>query len=159
MARRTPTIPVREVMTAAPRTVFPDTSVGELLTLFERHDFNAFPVVNASGELCGIVTKLDLLRLLGPDERLQLPDLRVAASRRVASLMRHGVVTIEGDEPVAVTAHLMVETGLRSLPVVYRRGRGPELVGIVSRGDLLRGLNRELLEAAQAPVVGERSVP
>jgi CBS domain-containing protein len=146
-------------MTTAARTVSPDTSVGELLTLFERHDFNAFPVVNGVGELCGLVTTLDLLRLLGPDERLQLPDLRVLASRRVASLMRHGVVTVEGDEPVAVAVHLMIETGLRSLPVVHRRGRGPELVGIVSRGDLLRGLKRELLEAARAPAMGEPSVP
>jgi CBS domain-containing protein len=159
MANRMPTLPVRDVMTAAPRTVFPDTSVGELLALFERHDFNAFPVVRASGELCGIVTKLDLLRLLGPDERLRLPDLRVAATRRVASLMRHGVVTIEGDEAVAIAAHLMVETGLRSLPVVHRRGRGPELVGIVSRGDLLRGLNLELLEAARTPVMAEPLAP
>lgn len=159
MATRLSTTPVRDVMTAAPRTVFPDTSVGELLTLFERHDFNAFPVVNTAGELCGIVTKLDLLRLLAPDDHLQLPQLRTVASRRVASLMRHGVVTIEGDEPVAVAANLMAETGLRSLPVVHRRGRGPELVGIVSRGDLLRGLSRELLEAARAPAVGEPSVP
>ncbi|MGH7698969.1 MAG: CBS domain-containing protein [Gemmatimonadales bacterium] len=73
--------------------------------------------------------------------------------------MRHGVVTIEGDDPVGVAADLMVETALRSLPVVHRRSGGAELVGMVSRGDLLRGLRAELIEAAHAPALGESSVP
>jgi CBS domain-containing protein len=55
--------------------------------------------------------------------------------------MRRGVVTVEPEDPVAVAADLMVETRLRSLPVVQRSpGAGRMLVGIVSQGDLLRGL-------------------
>jgi CBS domain-containing protein len=154
-----PILPVRDVMTSAPRTVCPETSVGELITLFERHDVNAFPVVDEDGTLRGIVTKLDLLRVLVPDEQVQLPDLRVVAQRRVAGLMRRGVVTVEGDDPVGIAADLMLQTGLRSLPVVHRRGGWPRLVGIVSRGDVLRGLRFELLDAARAPAVGESSVP
>lgn len=159
MVTHMPTLPVRDVMTPAPRTAAPETSVGELLTLFERHDFNAFPVVDEAGQLCGIVTKLDLLGVLGPDARLRLPDLRIVARRQVAEFMRRGVVTVEGDDPVGVAADLMLQTGLRSLPVVHRRASGPELVGMVSRGDLLRGLRTELLEAARAPAVGQPSVP
>jgi CBS domain-containing protein len=37
-----------------------------------------------------------------------------------------------------VAADAMVDTGLRSIPVVLRGGR-PELVGMVSRGDVMRG--------------------
>jgi CBS domain-containing protein len=146
-------------MTVAPQTVAPDTSIGELLWRFQLHDFNAFPVVDADDALRGIVTKLDLLRLLGPDEREQLPDLRELAARPVASLMRTDPVALEGDDNIAAAARLMVRTGLRSLPVVRRRKTGATLIGMVSRGDLLSGLNRELREAALAPSKGEPSVP
>jgi hypothetical protein len=47
----------------------------------------------------------------------------------------------------------MVSTGRRSLPVVRRGSGWPKLVGIVSRGDLLRGLRFELAEDAQRQAV------
>ena len=53
---------VHEVMSAVPVTVAPSTSLTDLLTLFDRHDYNAFPVVGQGGELVGIVSKLDVLR-------------------------------------------------------------------------------------------------
>jgi CBS domain-containing protein len=43
------TTPVLDVMSRAPITVTPQTSVGELIALFDRHDFNAFPVVDRAG--------------------------------------------------------------------------------------------------------------
>ncbi len=144
------TMPVLEVMTRAPITVTPQTTVGELMTLFDRHDFNAFPVVDQRGVLCGIVTKLDALRLLRPDRNLRIPGSTALTSASVADIMRPGVLSVEPEDPVAVAADLMVETRLRSLPVVRRRADERELVGIVSQGDLLRGLRFELVEARGA---------
>jgi CBS domain-containing protein len=47
---------------------------------------------------------------------------------------------VEPDEPVVAAVDIMVDTRLRSLPVV-ERGRGrPVLVGIVSRTDVLKCL-------------------
>jgi CBS domain-containing protein len=113
-----------------------------------RHDCNAFPVVAPDGTLRGIVSKLDVLRLLHPDEQFRLPDPKRIAATRVAAIMRPGTLTVEGDDPIVVAADLMVATGRRSLPVVRRGGGWPMLVGIVSRGDLLRGLRFELAEDA-----------
>lgn len=144
------TTPVLEVMTRTPVTVTPQTTVGDLMALFDRHNFNAFPVVDADRVLCGIVTKLDVLRLLRPDWGLEIPDSRTLSSASVADIMRHGVVSVEPEDPIPATADLMVETRLHSLPVVQRRGGGPELVGIVCPGDLLRGLRFELAEARVA---------
>jgi CBS domain-containing protein len=138
------TTPVLEVMTRAPITVKPQTTVGELMALFDRHDFNAFPVVDDGETLSGIVTKLDVLRLLRPDWGLLVSDSRVLSSARVADIMRHGVVSVEAEDPIAAAADLMVETRLRSLPVVRRKSGGPRLVGIVSQGDLVRGFRFEL---------------
>lgn len=148
MTTRATTTPVLDIMTRSPVTVRANVTVGELLALFDRHEFNAFPVLDDRGELCGIVTKLDVLRLLRPDGALRIPGPRDVAQATVADVMRRGVVSVEPRDPLVVAADLMVETRLHSLPVVERRGGGPVLVGIVSRGDLLRGLRFALAEAA-----------
>jgi CBS domain-containing protein len=110
------TMPIYQVMTSTPVTVHPLTTVSELLALFDRYDFNAFPVVAADGTLRGIVSKLDVLRLLHPDEQFRLPDAKVIGATRVAEIMRPGILTVEAEDPVVVAADLMVATGRRSLP-------------------------------------------
>ncbi|HLC43439.1 MAG TPA: CBS domain-containing protein [Methylomirabilota bacterium] len=142
MPRQVDTRKVREVMTTAPVTVKPTTSVAELKALFEAHDFNAFPVVDEEGVLCGMVTKLDLFRMFRPARRRWFPDPAVWAER-VEDIMNWGVISVEPDDPVVVAVDLMVETKLRSLPVVDRRRGGTVLVGIVGRQDLLRCLPLE----------------
>jgi CBS domain-containing protein len=149
MHRPAATMPIFQIMTTAPVTVQPQTTVVELLALFDRHDYNAFPVVAPDGTLRGIVSKLDVLRLLHPDEQFRLPDPKLIGATRVADIMRPGTLTVEAEDPVVVAAELMVATGRRSLPVVRRGSGWPTLVGIVSRGDLLRGLRFEL--AAEVP--------
>lgn len=134
---------VREVMTPTPVAVRPGTTVGELKALFEAHDFNAFPVVDEAGALCGMVSKLDFLRMFRPARRRWLPDLRAVWAERVGDIMSAGLVAVEPGDPVVVAVDLMVETKIRSLPVVDRRGGKPVLVGIVSRKDLLRCLTIE----------------
>jgi CBS domain-containing protein len=143
MTHRTATMPVWEVMSPTVETVQPGTTIAELVRLFDQHDYNAFPVVEPGNALVGLVTKLDLLRLLGPDSRFELPRFSDLASVRVDQIMRHGVVTVEPDDPAAAAADLMVSSGLHSLPVVERHGGPPLLRGMVSRGDLLRGLRVE----------------
>jgi CBS domain-containing protein len=143
MTKRRAIMPVWEVMTPSPLVVKPETTVAEALGLFERHDFNAFPVVEAEGVLRGLLTKLDLLRLFRLDQSGLIPALADLSERRVEELMRHGVVTVEPDERVAIAADLMAATGLRSLPVVNRSTGRPVLIGMLSRGDLLRGLRVE----------------
>lgn len=152
MTRHATTKPVYDVMTRAPITVTPQTPVRDLIALFDRHDFNAFPVVDDRGIVRGIVTKLDVLRLFRPDENLFVPALSRMDSVRVHDIMRHGVVSVEAGDPLVVAADLMVETRLRSLPVVRREPNGPVLAGIVSQGDLLRGLRFELAETEGATV-------
>jgi len=52
---------VRQFMTRTVVTVNRQTTMRELAALFEKHDFNAFPVVE-DGKLVGIITKFDFLR-------------------------------------------------------------------------------------------------
>ena len=134
---------VSEVMTAPAVAVSPGTAVRELKALFEAHDFNAFPVVDDRGILCGIVTKLDFLRMFRPARRRWLPDLRAVWAERVEDIMCCALIAVEPQDSVSAAIDLMVESKLRSLPVVERHPAGPVLVGIVSRQDLLRCLTIE----------------
>jgi CBS domain-containing protein len=134
---------VHEVMSAAPVTITPELSALELLAAFDRHDFNAFPVVDERGALRGIVTKLDVLRMFRPVG----DTARAAPQTRVADLMRQPVVAVDAQDTLDLAANLMVEARLYSLPVVDRGRPNAPLVGMVSRGDLLRALRFRLADA------------
>lgn len=134
---------IREVMTRDPVSVRPSTTARELVERFEREAVSAYPVVQSDGTLAGIVTKLDLLRALRSGAPGGEPDLDRLAALRAGDLMRPGVISLEPDQSVEAAVDLMVETRLRSLPVVERpRGGAPVLVGMVSQGDVLRALWR-----------------
>ena len=140
MVRHIAPLTIREIMTPRPRTVGPKTSVRTLQHLFTSCGFNAFPVVDEAHALLGIVTKLDLLRVFrhGP-ERL-LPELSVLWAEHVDDIMRRRVVTLAPDDSVVTAIDYMLSSRLRSLPVVDSRDRKARLIGIVSRGDVLRTL-------------------
>lgn len=145
---------VHEIMSTTPVTVGPTTSVSEVLALFDRHDFNAFPVVDDSRRLLGIVSKLDVLALLLADDVLTTAA-RDAAGTTVQELMHREVVSVEPGEPISAAGAVMVARGLRSLPVVDRQDGSPILVGMLSRADVLRGLRFQLVDGSyvrQVPV-------
>jgi CBS-domain-containing membrane protein len=94
MKRRIAQRMVREVMSASAKTVGPKTSVRALQGLFVSHDFNAFPVVDETGVLLGIVSKLDLLRMFRHDPVRLRPDLGALWAEHVDDVMRRRVVTL-----------------------------------------------------------------
>jgi CBS-domain-containing membrane protein len=128
---------IREIMTASPITVHPDSTIRELKILFERYDFNAFPVVDALGVLRGLVSKLDFLRVFRPDTRRRLSGVFALWAERVEGIMSRGIDAVAPGDAVVTAVDLMLATGRRSLPVVERRPMGPVRVGMVSRTDLL----------------------
>jgi CBS domain-containing protein len=139
---------VHEVMSTSPVTVTPTTSVADLLALFDRYDFNAFPVLDQHGRLLGIVSKLDVLELFltaGASGQA----LGALITVRVESLMHPDIVSVEARKLISEAGAVMVSKSLRSLPVVERQEGGAILVGVLSRGDVLRGLRFQLLEGSQ----------
>lgn len=140
MGRRIMPRMIRDVMSTRPKTVRPKTSVRALQDLFASYNYNAFPVIDEAGALVGIVTKLDLLRIFRHDRARLRPSLRELFAEDVADIMRRGVITVGPRDSVATAIDRMLSSKLRSLPVVERRGRKDVLVGIVSRGDLIKSL-------------------
>jgi CBS domain-containing protein len=140
MARRVAPRLIRDVMSVRPKTVGPKVSVRDLQGFFASYNFNAFPVVNEANILLGIVTKLDLLRIFRHDGVRLRPSLTELFAEHVEDIMRRRVVTLAPRDPVTTAIDQMLTSKLRSLPVVERRGGKDVLVGIVSRGDVIRSL-------------------
>ncbi|HYC33963.1 MAG TPA: CBS domain-containing protein [Gemmatimonadales bacterium] len=142
---------VHELMSTTPVTVSPTTPFAELLSLFARHGYSALPVVTHEGHVVGIVSKLDLLRpLVARRSRISKMD---DGTPSAADIMQKKVVSVEAQDSIADVGRLMLVTKLRSLPVVHRRTRSarPRLVGMVSRGDVLRGLGYRPEPAQRRP--------
>jgi CBS domain-containing protein len=116
----------------------------DLETLFEKHDFNAFPVVEA-GRMLGIVTKFDFLRAFAFTTRQIVPHFDELMRRTVADVMTEAVVHVEPAAPLTRVLQLMVSLRMRSLPVI---GSDRQLVGMISREDVMRAL-RETTQEAQ----------
>jgi CBS domain-containing protein len=138
---------VYDIMSSGPVRVEPTTSISSLLALFDRHDFNAFPVVGPHNRLVGIVSKLDVLKRLLDQRASSRSPTSAVATACVADVMCRKAVFVEPREAVTAAGDLMVVTNLRSLPVVERQGGRPVLVGMVSRGDVLRWLRSQLVES------------
>ena len=107
-------IAVHEIMSASPVTVGPTTSVSELLVLFDRHDFNAFPVVDDGGRLLGIISKLDLLELFLTGDASTAVATGDIGTTRVEDLMHHEIVSVEPRASIAAAGAIMVANNLRS---------------------------------------------
>lgn len=132
----------REVMTAPVIAVGPETSPKEAAVLLVRRGISAVPVVGTEGELLGIVSEADLVRLeTDPDPRahamlVEHRERRVPTS--VAEIMTRDVVVAPEDADVAEVARLMLDRHVKRIPIVA----GERVVGIVARRDLLRMLAR-----------------
>src|SRR5271165_1608301 len=127
---------VEKYMTRAVRTVTRQTTMRDLEALFEKYDFNSFPVVEEE-KMLGIVSKFDFLRAFAFTTGQMLPHYDELMRRPVAEVMTEAVVHVEPTAPLTRVLQLMVSLKNRSFPVI---GHDRQLVGIISREDVIRAL-------------------
>lgn len=137
-----------DIMTTDLITTVPEASVLEATRLVVQHRVAALPVLDGKGELVGIVSELDLLRhrvQADPTAHLlPVPAATGPVPRTVADVMTAAVHAVPLRTDAAGVAEVLARTGVRSLPVV----RGPHVVGMIGRRDLLRLLDRADAEIA-----------
>jgi CBS domain-containing protein len=129
---------VEDVMTTSPVVVAPSRSLADAEALFEMHDFNALPVVEADDQLVGVITKLDLLRAFRFTDEHVFPPYDEIMRRPVSELMTPEPATVTPRAPLTRVLEKLLRTGHKSFPVV----EGGRLLGVVAREDVLRGLRR-----------------
>ncbi|MBU3871755.1 CBS domain-containing protein, partial [Streptomyces sp. 4503] len=108
------------------------------------HDVTAVPVVDGSGRPVGVVSEGDLLRKSSgqadPSGLLPVPHLEAwerakAQGAKAEELMSAPAVCARPEWTVVEAARVMTDGNIKRLPVVDETDK---LVGIISRGDLLR---------------------
>lgn len=122
----------KDVMSDGVLSVSVDASVLEAARLLINCRVSAMPVVDDAGTMTGIVSEADLMS--DAEDYVASHDGRPA--RKVADVMTRDVITASEDTPIAQIAHLMKGRNIKRIPIL-RKG---EIVGIVSRVDILRGL-------------------
>lgn len=102
--RRLHAATARELMTSPAVTVTPRTTVGDAARIAARHRVRRLPVVDERGELVGIVTRADLLRVFLRDDAEIRRDVEYlicyGGEVRPADIgiaVEEGVVTLTGD--------------------------------------------------------------
>lgn len=121
---------IEDVMRRDLITVSPLASMHDLKELLRLRKISGVPVVE-EGRLVGIVSLEDLIKAL---EQSDMDAL-------VGSKMTTTVETLYADEPVVQAVNRMSRSGFGRFPVVDRSGN---LVGILTRGEVIRGLLRRL---------------
>ncbi len=124
----------RNVMTSDVITIHADATVDEAIALLLEHGISGLPVVDDGNLLLGLITEFNLL------ESITNPDLKEQSVRKVMST---DLMTVDEDTIPLKVVTLMQEHRIRRIPVV----RGNELVGVISRRDVLRYVteNEEIL--------------
>lgn len=129
-AQRSVQMIASDIMTRKVITIHPEASVQEAAQLLDQFRISGIPVVDARGNLIGIITEADIISKVN---RYGLLD---QDGMRVAEIMSRDVITVNEETPVGDIAILLSERKIKRVPVV-RQGR---LVGIVSRGDIVHAV-------------------
>ena len=123
-------------MTRAVKTVTRDATMRELGDMFDRDDFNTYPV-EEDGQVAGIVTKFDMLKCFAFTPSQMVPRYADLMNRTVSDMMTSEFIYVRPDTKLTRVLQLMVEHRIRSVPVI---GGDSRLAGIIAREDILKAL-------------------
>jgi CBS domain-containing protein len=115
-----------DVMTPGPACCAPDTPLEAVAKLMVQHNCGEIPVVDANGELIGVVTDRDIVcRVLATGKN--------PLDQTVQACMSQPAITVHPDTTLADVMATMERHQIRRVPVVDDHER---CVGIVAQADL-----------------------
>jgi len=148
---------VTDVMTTSVLTLRPEQTIEEAVAILSEAGISGAPVVDEDGRYIGLLDDTDLIltearlhapttiEILGaylplPGERHRFQEeLRQALGQVVGDVMETKAATVGPDATVEDVATIIVDRDVSRVPVLDDDGR---VIGIVTRGDLVRGMNR-----------------
>jgi CBS domain-containing protein len=113
-----------DIMTRNVCTIQPEASAQQAAQLLDQKRISGAPVVNAQGQLIGMITEADIISKVNREGLC------------VADIMTHELIVVTEETPVGEIAQLLTERKIKRVPVV----RDGKLVGIVSRADIVHAV-------------------
>ncbi|NPE28935.1 CBS domain-containing protein [Methanococcoides sp. SA1] len=149
---------VKDIMSSNVIVCSPQDTISSTAQLLKKENISGVPVVD-EGKVVGIVSEVDLLKLLNipehgglwlpsPFEIIEIPIreliswedskkmLSDVGSKPVSDIMEKDVFTLGPESSVEDASISMARHKINRLPVVDNG----ELVGLITRGDIIRGL-------------------
>jgi len=139
-----------DVMTTNVITAREETSVQEIAGMMLKHRISGLPIVDADQRVIGIVSEGDLMRRAENQTEARYPwwlapfqsnakqaiDFIKAHGLKARDVMTRRVITVKEDASLREIADVLEKHHIKRVPVT----RHHQLVGIVSRSNLLHGL-------------------
>jgi CBS domain-containing protein len=123
----------KNIMTRDVITVSPTMTVKNLAMTLIKNQISGAPVAGKNGKIVGIVSEADIVGKKGKD---------------VKAIMSKKVISVKEDTAVEEIAQLMTTHKIKRLPVM----RGDEVVGVVSRADIVSAIALGKHVAIHTPV-------
>jgi CBS domain-containing protein len=129
-----------------------DASIKTLLEVLMKHKIGGLPLVDPNNKLLGIVTDGDVLRYMNPKAFIssyvtyieELDEtLKSKSESPVKAIMKKKVVFVREEDELEDVLKLLATHHFKKIPVVNEKR---EVVGVISRGDMIRKLGELLLE-------------
>jgi len=122
---------VREYMSTKLVTFTPDMDVMSAINALVTHRIAGAPVLDAAGKLVGMLSERDCLTI----GLTASQDTCIAGP--VSQFMATKVVSVDPEATLMQLAAMFVSASYRRYPVM----QGDQLVGLISRSDVLRAIN------------------
>jgi CBS domain-containing protein len=123
----------KDLMTRDVITAKPTMTVRNLAAVLIKNQISGAPVASKNGSIIGVVSEADILSKKG---------------KVVRAIMSKKVIRVSEDTPVEEVAKLMMTHKINRIPVF----RGNELVGIISRADVVGAIAMGKHVALYTPV-------
>ncbi len=133
---------VADMMSSPAHVVHRETLLDEVDRELQEHSVSALPVVGDSGELVGVVSRIDLVRAARSPRRSEAPRTITLPPKLVSSVMSRPI-TARPHEPLLDAAERMVEHRIHRVVVVS----GDAPVGVLSTSGVVRAVELIRLEA------------
>lgn len=136
---------IKDIMTKDVITVSPDSPLKDVGKILREKRISGIPVVDSVGNIVGMITVTDILRIL--EEIYQWQDLEKKATglnlsdlvgkerlnTKVASIMTKNVYTLEESKSVSEVMRLMFTKKIHTIPIT----KDGLLVGVIGKRDLV----------------------
>lgn len=149
---------VKDIMTTEMIVCRPEDTISSTAQLLKKNNISGLPVVEEDNVI-GIVSEMDILKLLevpehgglwlpSPLEVFEIPIrelisweetkhmLEDVGSKQIREIMKKDVHVISPENSVEDASKMMARHKINRLPVV----EDEKLVGIITRGDIIRGI-------------------